>query len=131
MRPARRCNLPLAGLLSAIQLACTLALTVAYGQIGSRLHVPLAPRLQGEGLKRPKSVKERLAVGLTIAVLTVLLVTPPAALGRRSAQGALLHGLKHLRLRESRASQQLRLAPDYYRDSPPINQCGVAIEPVH
>lgn len=102
-------NLPLAGLLSAIQLACTLVLTIAYGGLSSRLHVPLAPRLQGEGMKRPKSLQERLGVGVTTAVLVVLLVTPLAALALRSVA----------RLDANRAQLgpvQPGLTLDYYRE---------------
>lgn len=102
-------NLPLAGLLSAIQLVCTLALTIAYGQLGSRLHVPLTPRLQGEGMKRPRSLKERLIVGVIVMVLVVLLVSPLAALALRSVA----------RLDASRAEfgpVQTGLTLDFYRE---------------
>ena len=44
-------NLPLAGLLSAVQLVCTLVLTVAYTRASRQVNVPLAPRLQGEGMR--------------------------------------------------------------------------------
>lgn len=77
-------NLPVAGLLSAIQLLFTLLLTVAYSRLTGQRSIPLAPRTQGEGLRRPQNGRERLAVGLVILVLVVLLVSPLAALAGRS-----------------------------------------------
>ncbi|NMC81125.1 MAG: iron ABC transporter permease [Chloroflexi bacterium] len=77
-------NLPLAGLLSAIQMACTLALTVAYSRLGRGQSVPLSPRLRGEGERAPKSWRERLLLGLVLILVFVLLVSPLAALGLRS-----------------------------------------------
>ncbi len=77
-------NLPLAGLLSAIQMACTLVLTVAYSRLGRGQAVPLSPRLRGEGERAPKSWRERLLLGLVLIMVFVLLVSPLAALGLRS-----------------------------------------------
>lgn len=77
-------NLPLAGLLSTIQLLFTLLLTVAYSRVNGQRAIPLAPRVQGEGMRPPQSWRERLLVGLVVAVLTLLLVLPLASLGLRS-----------------------------------------------
>ncbi len=102
-------NLPLAGLLSAVQLACTLALTVVYSRLAARLHTPLAPRLQGEGMKRPRTLPERLVVVITVSVLVLLLVSPLAALGLRSV----------VRLeaeRGQRGAVEAGLTLDYYQE---------------
>ncbi len=102
-------NLPLAGLLSAVQLVCTLALTAVYSRLASRLRTPLAPRLQGEGMKRPGSLTERLAVTVTVVVLIALLVAPLAALGLRSV----------IRLeaeRGQRGAVETGFTLDYYRE---------------
>lgn len=77
-------NLPLAGLLSTIQLLFTLLLTVAYSRVNGQRAIPLAPRVQGEGMRRPQTWRERLVVGLVIAGLVALLVAPLAALALRS-----------------------------------------------
>jgi thiamine transport system permease protein len=77
-------NLPLAGVLSAVQLACTLLITLAYSRLGGREVVPLAPRLHGEGTTAPRTVRQRLVVGLLAVGILLLLVSPLAALAARS-----------------------------------------------
>jgi len=77
-------NLPLAGLLSVIQLICTLALTFLYSRITAGRSVPLTPRLRGEGMRRPAGWRQHLFVGCVVIVLLVLLVSPMAALAVRS-----------------------------------------------
>ncbi|HWR65708.1 MAG TPA: iron ABC transporter permease [Bellilinea sp.] len=80
-------NLPLAGLLSAVQLLCTLVLTVAYSRASLNLNVPLAPRLQGEGMSSLRSLRswrQKLLAGVTVVLLAALLILPLAALGARS-----------------------------------------------
>jgi thiamine transport system permease protein len=77
-------NLPLAGLLSAIQLLCTLLLTVVYARLGDRQPIPLMPRLQGEGTRPPHGWRQKVLVAGISAVLLALLVAPLAALALRS-----------------------------------------------
>ncbi len=77
-------NLPLAGVLSAVQLACTLLITLAYSRLGGREVVPLAPRLHGEGTTRAVTARQKLVVALLTAGIFVLLVSPLAALALRS-----------------------------------------------
>src|SRR5574340_966998 len=102
-------NLPLAALLSGIQLLCTLGITIAYSRISRRINIPLAPRLQGEGMRQARTWRERLLVGLTVAVLTALLILPLAGLGLRSVT----------RLEADRGERgmvQTGLTLDYYRE---------------
>jgi thiamine transport system permease protein len=77
-------NLPLAGLLSLIQLACTLIFTVIYTRIGKNVKVPLSPRVASEWVKSPSTLAERVFVGFMLAVLVILFVSPLAALSFRS-----------------------------------------------
>jgi thiamine transport system permease protein len=77
-------NLPLAGLLSLIQLMCTLALTVIYTRISGRQAIPLAPRSMGEGMHPARTLGERIFSVLMVIVLISLLVAPLAALVGRS-----------------------------------------------
>ncbi len=77
-------NLPLAAFLSAIQLACTLALTIAYSRVTARLNIPLAPRLQNPDAARPHTRREKAGVTVVLLVLFSLLVTPLLALSARS-----------------------------------------------
>lgn len=76
-------NLPLAGLLSAVQLGITLLLTLGYSLLAGS-GVPLTPRLRGEGLRRVETWRQRLLVGGVIAGVVLLLVLPLAALAARS-----------------------------------------------
>ncbi len=77
-------NLPLAGLLSFIQLLFTLAMTVVYSRLAGQRAVPLSPRLQGEGMAYPMTWKQHLLVGIVVLGLLALLVGPLLALGFRS-----------------------------------------------
>lgn len=77
-------NLPLAGLLSVIQLLFTLLLSVAYSAVSARRAVQLAPRFRGEGLRRAASWRDRLVLGIVLVMLVCLLVSPLAALAVRS-----------------------------------------------
>jgi thiamine transport system permease protein len=77
-------NLPLAGLLSVIQLLFTLLLSVAYSSLAGQRSIPLAPRVRGEGKRRAETWRERLMVAGVVVVLAALLVAPLAALAARS-----------------------------------------------
>lgn len=102
-------NLPLAGLLSAVQLLGSLLLTAAYSRVSQKMNVPLAPRLQGEGMRRLRGWREKLLVGFSITMLAGLLILPLAALGARSV----------VRLeadRGARGEVQTGLTLDYYRE---------------
>ena len=77
-------NLPLAGLLSLIQLVCTLLLTILYARINQQKAIPMPPRVRGEGKRKAKGWQEKAFVGISIVVLVILLVAPLAALGLRS-----------------------------------------------
>ncbi|NMB87299.1 MAG: iron ABC transporter permease [Chloroflexi bacterium] len=102
-------NLPLAGLLSAIQLAATLVLTWIYSRISGGQQVPLIPRLKGEGQRRPKGWKEKLLAAGMVAVLAVLLVSPLAAMSLRSVTRLDAE-------RGQRSEVQRGLTLDYYRE---------------
>lgn len=102
-------NLPLAGLLSAVQLACTLAISVLNSRLGSRRAVPLAPRLHGEGTRAARTWRERLLVGGLVVLLAALLVSPLAALGLRSVT-------RLEAARGERSTVQSGLTLDYYRE---------------
>ena len=70
-------NLPLAGILSLIQLSFTMLVTVLAMRMGDRgLGVPVMPRLQQEGLKVPVKSWEKV-FAFTIVFLLLLLLTSP------------------------------------------------------
>jgi thiamine transport system permease protein len=77
-------NLPLAGLLSVIQLLCTLIMMEIFLRLGKEVDVPLIPRLRGEGTRKPRSLREWLAVNAVLVVLSALMIAPIGALTFRS-----------------------------------------------
>jgi thiamine transport system permease protein len=77
-------NLPLAALLSLIQIACTLSLTTLYARLAPQVSAPSAPRAAEEASQRPVAPRRRLAAVLLVGLLLVLLVAPLVALAARS-----------------------------------------------
>jgi thiamine transport system permease protein len=76
-------NLPLAGVLSLIQLGFTGLFIVLTGRL-SGASVPLAPRFSGEGIRRPHSAREWVVVLGGVLTLAGLLLSPLLALVSRS-----------------------------------------------
>ncbi len=76
-------NLPLAGVLSLIQLGFTGLFIVLSVRLGGA-SVPLVPRLSGEGIRRPHSAREWLVVLGGVLTLAGLLLSPLLALVARS-----------------------------------------------
>ena len=76
-------NLPLAGVLSLIQLGFTGLFIVLSGRLGGA-SIPLAPRLAGEGIRRPRSAREWVVVLGGVLTLAGLLLSPLLALVARS-----------------------------------------------
>lgn len=77
-------NLPLAAVLSILQLLCTLAMTVIYTHLNRKLTQPLQLRPRSYTQKRINGWKSRLFAGIVILVLFTLLITPLLALVTRS-----------------------------------------------
>lgn len=77
-------NLPLAALLSAVQLGFSLLITILYTRMNASRAIAIIPRLKGEGLRRVDTWRERLLVWGVIVLLVLLLVTPLLALAGRS-----------------------------------------------
>ncbi|HBX70537.1 MAG TPA: iron ABC transporter permease [Chloroflexi bacterium] len=77
-------NLPLAAVLSLVQLACTLALTLTYSRLAARLSHPLRQKSQAATQKRLTTWRTRLFAGLMIGFLLILTTAPLLALAARS-----------------------------------------------
>ncbi len=77
-------NLPLAALLSLLQLVCTLGLTIAYTRLAARVSQPLSVRSPQITQRRLTKWRTRLAAGVIIVGLLALLVAPLGALAARS-----------------------------------------------
>jgi thiamine transport system permease protein len=77
-------NLPMAAVLSILQLACTLGLTILYTQLIRRLSIPLSLKSRLVTQRRLTSTRSKLTASIVIGTLLTLLVLPLAALGVRS-----------------------------------------------
>jgi thiamine transport system permease protein len=77
-------NLPVAAVLALIQLVCTLVLTIAYARLSERVTVPQTLRPARETRRPLRRWRDRLAAGLLVTLLVLLLVTPMLALALRS-----------------------------------------------
>lgn len=69
-------NLPMAAILAIIQMACTLAMTIAISRISGKWNLAMMPRLKGEATLRASTRSERWFVGLMILILLVLFLIP-------------------------------------------------------
>ena len=77
-------NLPLAAVLSILQLSCTLAMTIIYTRLNRRLSQPIQLKSWSFTQKRISTWQSRLFAGVVILVLFMLLITPLLALATRS-----------------------------------------------
>lgn len=102
-------NLPMAAVLSILQLVCTLALTVIYTRLSRRLTIPLSLKSRRVTQRRLTSARTRVMAGLLIVILITLLILPLAALAMRSVSRM-----------QPNLGQQAGLSPgftlDYYRE---------------
>jgi thiamine transport system permease protein len=77
-------NLPMAAVLSLLQLTCTLALTILYSRLSHRVARPLQLRTSSRVQQPLRTWRMRLGAGVTLGGLLVLLTLPLAALAARS-----------------------------------------------
>jgi thiamine transport system permease protein len=75
-------NLPLAALLSFIQLLCTLAFSILYSRLSARMLVPAAPR--PSTARRPRILVEKVYIVFLLVLLSSFFVLPLLALPIRS-----------------------------------------------
>src|SRR5690349_1051633 len=99
-------NLPLAALLSIIQLICTIIFSVLYTHFAARSTLQLAPR---SNLIRPRTVQQKLFVTFLSLLLTAFFLLPLSSLPIRS--------LFRLEAdRGQRGDVQYGFTTDYYRE---------------
>ncbi|MCX6055949.1 MAG: iron ABC transporter permease [Chloroflexi bacterium] len=77
-------DLKTAGVLSLLQLLCTIGLTFLYARVNGRRIIPLMPSLRSEGSRAPEGFYENGFVTLILILLVLILVLPLAALAIRS-----------------------------------------------
>ena len=84
LRVLRLPNLPLAALLSVIQLVCTILFSILYSRFASRSVIQTAPRSAKSNIRKPKSLREKIFVTVLIFLLTSFFLLPLSALPFRS-----------------------------------------------
>jgi thiamine transport system permease protein len=77
-------NLPLAALLSVIQLICTIIFSILYTRFVSRSPIQTAPRSAESNTRKAKTLKEKIFVSSFIILLTSFFILPLSALPFRS-----------------------------------------------
>ncbi|MGD2026492.1 MAG: iron ABC transporter permease [Anaerolineales bacterium] len=77
-------NLPLAAVLSVLQLATTLVLTAVYTRLVAGLSRPLAFKPQTVTQQRLRTWRQKVVAGGLLLVLLFLIITPLVSLGMRS-----------------------------------------------
>lgn len=77
-------DLPLAALLSLIQLLCTLGFSILYTRLMTRNRIQTTPRPMGLNRRPPSSARQRLFVAVMVSVLAVFFVLPLLSLPLRS-----------------------------------------------
>jgi thiamine transport system permease protein len=84
LRVLRLPDLPLAALLSIIQLICTILVSILYSHFASRSVIQTAPRSAESNTRKPKTLREKIFVSASIVLLTSFFVLPLSALPIRS-----------------------------------------------
>lgn len=84
LRVLRLPNLPLAALLSVIQLICTILFSILYSRFAARSVVQTAPRSAESNLRKPATFRERILITGFIFLLTSFFILPLSALPLRS-----------------------------------------------
>src|SRR5512138_894764 len=84
LRVLRLPNLPLAALLSIIQLVCTLIVSLLYTRTLARTTVQTAPRSAESNIRKPKTWREKIFTTVFILLLTSFFLLPLSALPLRS-----------------------------------------------
>lgn len=84
LRVLRLPNIPLAALLSIIQLVCTLIFSILYTRLVSRSTTQLAPRPSRSNIRNPQTFREKIFVTSFILLLSAFFLLPLSALPFRS-----------------------------------------------
>jgi len=102
-------NLPVAALLSIIQLLCTLAFSVLYSRMLAQTSTQVAQRESESRMRRSKNKRERIFIFSMVTFLLALFVLPMLALPLRSVSRLEAD-------RGDRTALQTSLTSDYYNE---------------
>jgi thiamine transport system permease protein len=105
----QRLNLPMASIISIIQLVCTILIGLGYARINRAVQIPLVPRMQAAGHKKAASLRQKILMGALVTGLIILFVLPLTALAARSVTRLEAE-------RGQRTAFKTGLTMDYYRE---------------
>ena len=77
-------NLPLAALLSVIQLICTILFSILYSHFASRSTIESSPRAAESNVRKPKTLREKICVSSFLFLLAFFFLLPLSSLPLRS-----------------------------------------------
>ncbi|MCX8068783.1 MAG: ABC transporter permease subunit, partial [Anaerolineae bacterium] len=102
-------NLPLAALLSVVQLLCTAALAWLYSRLLNRVIAPFSPRPAEANVRPVRRWREKLFLGGMLALVVVLFLLPMISVPLRSV-------VRMEAARGERGEVRYGLTADYYRE---------------
>lgn len=105
----QRLNLPMASLISIIQLVCTILIGVGHARLNRTVQVPIMPRMRSTFPYRPVPIRQKMILGVLISLLILLFVLPVASLAIRSVSRLEAD-------RGQRTAVNTGLTLDYYRE---------------
>ncbi len=109
LRVLRLPNMPLAALLSVIQLVCTILFSALYSRFATRSTIQTNPHSASSNLRKPKALRGKIFVAALILLLSAFFLLPLSALPIRS----------FFRLeadRGQRGEVQYGFTTDYYKE---------------
>jgi thiamine transport system permease protein len=80
----QRFNLPMASMISILQLISTILIGIGYTRVNKNIQIPLMPRLRMASRNRASSLRQRIGIAFLICGLVILFVLPISALAARS-----------------------------------------------
>lgn len=80
----QRLNLPMASIISIIQLICTITIGLLYNRVTRSTNVPLVPRMRSAGWVGMTTWRKKILVGMLMTGLIILFVLPVISLATRS-----------------------------------------------
>jgi thiamine transport system permease protein len=84
LRVLRLPNLPLAALLSVIQLVCTLIISLIYTRVVTRSTIQTAPRSAASNIRKPRTLREKIFITAFAFLLSSFFLLPLSSLPLRS-----------------------------------------------
>lgn len=105
----QRLNLPMASIISILQLLCTVFIGVVYARVNRQVQIPLVPRMREASHNRAGTWRQKLVIGMLVTGLVVLFVLPLTSLAARSVTRLEAE-------RGQRTAVNTGLTLDYYRE---------------